>query len=382
MVELSNPLWLVVLIPVVIGWLYQHRIASARVPTLPLADASSGSRRRGGMLFIWTLPITVRWLALAILAVGLARPRLPDVETRVLPKGIAIVIAVDTSLSMVVRDFGGPHEEVSRLEGVKRVARDFVEGLGEFSGRAADQIGVVSFANFPDVECPPTLNHRAVLDSIARLRPAPVQEQGTNIGDGIIAALDLLRGTDARSRVLVLLTDGVNEPAPLADAPPPIEPEEAGRLAARMGVRIYTIGTGVWHGRFWYRDPDTGVIHTPEAKPMNRRLLRQLASMTGGKFWVADNLKKLESIMEELDRLEPAPLGPIVYRDYYELFPWCAGAAVVLLALELLMRCTRWRLLYAPPLHWSGEGASEEEPVTPGRDGAAEVLQGGVYVGH
>lgn len=348
MLQLASPWWLVALIPVIFGWVHQYRCARARIPELPLAASVTAARPSRRLLLTWTLPVSVRWLALALVVLGLARPRLPDAETRVYPKGIAIVLAVDVSLSMVVRDFGTAGEEMSRLEGVKQVARDFVEGIGRFSGRAADQIGVVSFANFPDVVCPPTLDHGTVLERLSRLRPAPVQEQGTNIGDGILAALDLLEGTAARSRVIILLTDGVNEPAPLADAPPPIEPEEAGRLAARLGVRIYTIGTGEWHGRFWYRDPDTGVIHTPEAKPMNRRLLRELASMTGGKFWPADSVRTLESIMREIDELEPATLGPVIYRDYYELFPWFALAALGLLVVELFMRCTRWRMLYAP----------------------------------
>ncbi len=348
MVEFAHPVWLIALLFVALGWVLQVRAARARLLSVPLAQGAGRPGFGGRAALVWTLPVTARWLALALLVVGLARPRLPDRETRIYPKGIALVLTVDTSLSMVVREFRVAGEELSRLEAVKRVAERFVRGIGRFSGRTADQIGVVSFANFPDVRCPPTLSHGVVLEELQKLRPAPVQEQGTNIGDAIVAALDLLDGTDARSKVIVLLTDGVNEPAPVADAPPPIEPEQAARLAARLGVRIYTIGTGVWHGRFWYRDPDTGVIHTPEAKPMDRRLLREIATVTGGKFWVADEMDRLEAIWEELDRLEPSPLAPVVYRDYYELFPWIGWLAVGLLALELVMRCTGWRMLGAP----------------------------------
>jgi len=350
--HLASPIWLLVLVPVAY-MAFEHLRAAARmaVPlTLYPGSAKPGNHRSRQPLWIavWILPVALRWVAVVLLVVALARPQLADRQTKVYPRGIAIVLVVDTSLSMVVRDFERDGRDLSRLEAVQDVARRFVQGEGGFRGRAADQIGVVSFANFPDVQCPLTLTHSAVLRALQRLRPAPVYEQGTNIGDAIVAGLELLKASRARSRVMILLTDGVNEPAPVAGSPPPLEPREAARLAQGLGVKIYTVGTGTWSGRFWYRDPDTGHIHTPEAKPMDRALLRAIAATTGGRFWAAADLEDLEAIWREIDQNEPSVLGPVIYRDYQELFPWFGWTALTLMLIERALVAYRWRLLESP----------------------------------
>ncbi len=357
--QFAHPIWLLGLLPVVYGAVRHVRAAIRWNLPLTVAPAETGREARPAARvavsaapgLFWSLPVLLRWFAIGLLVVGLARPRLPDAETKIYPKGIAIVLVVDTSLSMVVRDFRLGNTDLSRLDAVRRVARRFVVGEGEFRGRAADQIGVVSFANFPDVQCPLTLSHSAVLRALRRLRPSPVYEQGTNIGDALLAGLELLKGTQARSKVMILLSDGVNEPAPVVNAPPPIEPTEAAALAKSLGVKIYTVGTGTWSGRFWYRDPDTGRIHTPEAKPMDRALLTALAEQTGGRFWAAAELEDLERIWREIDRLEPSSLGAVIYRDYRELFPWFGWVALGLLVLERLLVLWRWRLLEGWPVH-------------------------------
>jgi Ca-activated chloride channel family protein len=344
--EFGAPIWLLGLPAVVALLFYQCRAVRRRAVPLacvPLLGTTGWSARW------WWLPAALRAGTLVLLLIGLARPRIPDETTKIFPQGASLVLAVDISLSMVVNDFSLQGRDVSRLEAVIHFAQQFVEGKGGFLGRAADEIGIVAFANFPEVRCPPTLTHDVVIRQLRRLRPAPTHEQGTNIGDALILAADLLKHSTSPTKVIVLLSDGVNEPAPLPGAPEPIDPIEAARLCQSLGIRIYCIGTGRWSGRFFYRDPDSGLLLAPEARPMDRKLLSALAMATGGKFFAAEDAQALRAVWQEIDRMELGPVGPLVYRGYLELFPWLGWPALVLLLLEQWARATRWRWIGTAP---------------------------------
>ncbi len=275
------------------------------------------------------LPAILRGLALGALAVALARPQTVGGMIRIAGHGLAIVVALDQSSSMSTIDFPVDREtrRISRLEAAKVTFIRFVEG------RPDDEIGLVVFANYADPICSPTLDHRSLMEIVETIRPARPGDDGTNIGDAMAVALNALRNTTPSKRVLVLLTDGNNEPA----VPHPLDPEQAAALARDLGVVLHTIAIGRPGGIVRGTEPGTNLPVMAEVEGPNIPLLERLASITGGRSFVATDADALDEVFQTISTLEKSPIKSTIRTRYDEHFaPW-AGLALVLLVLDRLL---------------------------------------------
>lgn len=282
-------------------------------------------------------------LALAALAmsVALAGPRVQRGETRIQREGIAIMMVVDTSGSMRALDLSEEDEERTRLEAVKEVFASFVAGTGGLSGRPDDAIGIVTFAGFADTRCPLTLNHGSLL-AIAGDMEIVVDrtEDGTAIGDGLGLAVERLREAKAKSRVAILLTDGVNN-AGLES------PMAAAELARSLGVKVYTIGAGT-NGLAPVRVPDpfTGEsVLRPMPVEIDEETLQSIADRTGGQYFRATDAEALRRVYAQIDQLERTKITERRLRDYDEYYRHVMALALAIMALAWVARSTIFRRL-------------------------------------
>jgi Ca-activated chloride channel family protein len=295
----------------------------------------------------------MRAAALVALILALAGPRWPDLRTRLPTEGIAIVILVDVSGSMGEVDFPWFDKPVSRLEAVKKVFRLFVAG-GEgpdgelFAGRPDDLIGLATFATRPNSPCPLTLSHSVMLRMLDGEKPRTLPtESQTNIGDAIAWGLHRLESAGARRKVLILLSDGEH------NVPPPaLKPRQAAQLAASLRVPIYCINAaGDMEGREARgegRGSEDEVFPrpsrlAPHASPAGENTLQAVAQVTGGRSFRAQDGRSLLTVCQEIDRLERGSIESFQYRRYYEAYPWCGLAAVVLLIVVFTLEMTWWQ---------------------------------------
>ncbi len=295
-------------------------------------------------------------LGLCLIITGLARPQSGKSESRVTGEGIAIELVLDISGSMEAIDFQLEGKDVSRLEAVKHVISEFVLGsrASGLAGRKDDLVGVVAFGGFADSKCPLTLDHGALVDIVHGLEiPKPIRDRkgkvinaqalqedlATAIGDGLALGVDRLRGTKAKSKVLVLLTDGDNN----AGA---IDPREAAGIARDSDIKVYTIGIG-----------RNGVVRVPKEDEFGKRvlvpaqfrideeLLREIASTSGGEYFHASDSAGLTKVYAKIDRLEKSQFNETKYSEYTELFPWFAGPGLALALVVGVLNETRFRSL-------------------------------------
>ena len=291
------------------------------------------------------LPLALRALALAALVVALARPQLGSERVRDISQGIAIGMVVDRSSSMgEPMRFGAG--TMTRLEAVKRVFREFVDpAVGGMGGRPSDLVGMTAFAQYADSVCPLTLSHDTLLQLLDTVRLADDRsEDGTAIGDAVaLAAARLRQAEDAlrersgdayeiKSKILVLLTDGENNAGDRSV-------RDAAELCRDWGVKVYAIGVGAERG---LRTP-FGRLTAPLRRGFDDRALREIADVTGGKYWLATDADALRSVHEEINALEKSEFEAVRYLDYREAFaPW-ALAGLLLLTMEGLLRQTLLR---------------------------------------
>ncbi|QCE41332.1 vWA domain-containing protein [Psychroserpens sp. NJDZ02] len=270
----------------------------------------------------------LRLLALGFLIVAFARPRTSETNTKTkTTKGIDIVMAIDVSASMLAKDL-----DPNRLEALKKVAAKFIKG------RPNDRIGLVEYAGESYTKTPITSDKSIVLNSLDDIKYNTIIEGGTAIGMGLATSVNRLKDSKAESKVIILLTDGVNNSGVL-------NPKIASELAVEFKIKVYTIGLGtngmalspvaiLPNGRFKY---DRVQVEIDED------LLKDIAKVTGGKYFRANNNKKLEQIYAEINKLEKTEIDEIKYTTYQELFRpfvWIAG---LLLLLEFLIRITLFR---------------------------------------
>ena len=340
MPEFSHPefLWLAPPAVLVAWWWARRRRPALRFADVRLfAGLPAGRARRarwGGA--------ALRGLAALALVVGCAGPRKPDLRTRLPAEGIAIVLALDVSGSMGTADVpwspGGP--PVSRLEAARRAFRLFVAGgdapdATHFDPRPADQIGLVTFAVLPQTACPLTLNHSVLLRVADELEPKVGLDAGTNVGDALAEAVIRLDAAGHRKRVLILLSDGEHNVS-REGADDALKPRQAAQLAANLGIKVYTIDAG--------GEPSPGAPpEEVQQRLAGREVLRAVAAMTGGRTFAATSGGELLSAYKEIAALEKTEVESFVYRRYYEFYPWCAAAAVVLLVAAHVLDRTRWR---------------------------------------
>jgi Ca-activated chloride channel family protein len=295
-------------------------------------------------------------LGLCLVIAALARPQSGKAYSRIAGEGIAIEIVLDVSGSMEALDFQLEGRDVSRLHAVKHVIGEFVLGsrASGLAGRPDDVIGLVAFGGFADSKCPLTLDHGALVDIVAGLEiPRPIrdsqgrvanaeslqEELATAIGDGVAAAVDRLRGARAKSKVIILLTDGdCNAGA--------VDPREAARIAAESAIRLYTIGIGTSGTVPFPQEDEFGNrVLVPARFRIDEELLREMAQTGHGRYFHASDSDGLAEVYAEIDKLEKSKFEESKYSEYTELFPWLAGPGLALILLVGVLRETRFRSL-------------------------------------
>jgi len=267
----------------------------------------------------------LRWAALICLVLAMSRPQRKWQEEKVKADALGIVLALDISPSMLSKDF-----DPDRLSVAKKVAADFVEN------RPHDRIGLVAFSAEAFTQCPLT-NDRKVVQAFIRELTVGRLEDGTAIGMGLATAINRLKDSPSRSKLVILLTDGENHSGY-------ITPLQAADIALSMGVRVYTVGIGT-EGIVMspaQRNPDGSYVFAPRRMAFNTELLEQIASITKGKFYRAYSERDLAGIYAEIDRLEKTKIEVSAVQRTKDYFEWFVALAVALLLLELL---GKWSVL-------------------------------------
>lgn len=267
-------------------------------------------------------------LGLTLLILALARPQSGLQRREVKTDTLDIVLALDTSTSMNAVDPGNGDDR-NRLEVVKEVATTFVKA------RELDRMGLIAFAAMPFTKCPPTLDHGWLIDRIAELRTGELPD-GTAVGSALASAVNRLRDSDTSSKVIILLTDGVNNAGDIA-------PLDAAPLAKELGIRVYTIAAGsdgpvrvpvqTMFGQTMYRTTRI---------PIDTETLTRIAEMTGGRFFHAEDEDELKQVFREIDELERTEVELTEYTLFTERFFWFAAAGLGLICLERFLSTVRF----------------------------------------
>ena len=321
--------WLFTLLPLVMLWRGRKGpVAAIEYSDVSLArDVARRSRSRIGN-FLWLLPI----LAGALMIVGLARPQRGHSRTEVTANGIDIVLALDVSGSMQALDFLINGRRQNRIDVVKAVVAKFIDE------RTDDRIGIISFAGAPYLISPITLDHDWLQQNLERVTIGGTDD-GTAIGSAIAASVNRLRTTTAKSKVVVLLTDGVNNTGK-------ISPIAAAEAAKALGVKVYTIGVGV-RGKapIPVRDQAGNMRIIMAQVDVDEKTLQTIATETGGKFYRATDTDSLQKIYEQINQYEKTAQTVQKFERYDELYAFALIPALGILGLSSLLQQTRYRRL-------------------------------------
>jgi Ca-activated chloride channel homolog len=283
--------------------------------------------RSGGFL------AALRWLALAIFIVALAQPRLTKSQTQVKASGIDIAVAIDLSGSMASEDFEVGGGRLSRIEMAKAVLKKFIDK------RPSDRIGLIAFATDAYIAAPLTLDHPFLLQNLDRLELDVIDGSHTAIGSGLSTAINRLRDLKSKSKIVILMTDGQNNAGKLA----PLTVAEAART---LGVKVYTIGVGMrGNAPMPTQDIFGRKVYQMIPVDIDEDTLTQIANMTGGKYYRADNAEHFQQIYSEIDKLEKSEAVVKKYTEFNELFAWFVSAGVAILLTELVLKNTLMRRL-------------------------------------
>lgn len=320
--------WVLLLMPLVglfagIAWSQRlRRHQSAGVP------ASLPALRTARSRLFRIVPLWGRALALCLLVLALARPQRASRGEVPPAEGIDIMLTVDTSYSMAAEDF----QPYNRLEAAKRAASDFVKK------RRYDRIGVVFFGGTALLGCPLTLDYQSVLDTLDSAFVNMTRAEGTAIGDAIVTAVNHLKESKAKSKVIVLLTDGRSNVGLVTDL------AMAAKTAAAFDIKIYTIGTaGKGRAAVTTGDPMQPVVYIDE--DLDEPTLREIAALTGGEFYRAKNYAELDGIYSRIDSLEKTKFEVKSYTEYSDRYLWFLAPALLLLALLFILERTYFRTI-------------------------------------
>lgn len=345
--QFHDPAWFLALLPLAfLAWWRLRRRPGGLVFTAPEAIDR--------LAISWTVRIrqglfALQLIAWILLVAVLARPQQGLEEYRVRTEGIAIEMCLDRSGSMRATDFMVDGEVVNRLQAVKQVFADFVLGTDDLPGRPDDLVGLVAFGGFAESLCPLTLDHGALSDIVQQVQlPEPIrdaqgriinrelllQEQATAIGDAVALGVERLKDASAKSKVLILLSDGENNAGV-------VTPEQAADAAAAYGVKIYSIGVGSNAEALLRRmDPFGMTLMQPQQFNLDEATLRMLAEKTDGVYFRANDTESLQQVYEAIDQLEKTQTEGLTYRRHAELFAPLLWVALTLLLLEFLLSHT------------------------------------------
>lgn len=326
--EFVNPelFWILLLFPLLLLWFFlkkNQQTAALKISSLKGFDTS-----KNWLAKLRPILFVIRLVVLSLIITAMARPRTVDESTRIkTTKGIDIVIAIDVSASMLARDL-----KPNRLEALKKVASRFIQA------RPNDRLGLVEYAGESYTKTPLTSDKNIVLSSLKSIKYNTTITGGTAIGMGLATSVNRLKESRAKGKVIILLTDGVNNSGF-------IDPKIASELAVEFGIKVYTIGLGsngmalspigiLPNGSFQYGNIQVEI---------DEELLNQIAETTGGKYFRATSNTKLEEIYAEINKLEKTEIEETKYKSYNELFRPLILAALGLLLFELLLRYTVYK---------------------------------------
>jgi len=318
-------LYLLVLIPAMIAfYLFKQRkaVATLRMPGLHSFEKAGITFRN----YLMHIMFAMRVIAIATLIIIIARPQATDRFQDMSTEGIDIVLALDISGSMLARDF-----RPDRLEASKNVATEFI------SGRPYDRIGLVVFSGESFTQCPLTTDH-AVLINLMREIQSGMIEDGTAIGMGLATSVNRIKDSEAKSKVIILLTDGVNNRGEIA-------PATAAGIAKTYGIRVYTIGVGTQGMAPYPVQTPYGIQYQDMPVEIDEAILKEISQTTGGKYFRATDNDKLVQVYNEIDKLEKSKIDVRQFNRKEEKYLIPALIAFCLLVLELLVRNTLFKNL-------------------------------------
>ncbi len=326
-IEFANPklLWLLLLVPLAIIWyILRHKKQEA---SLNFSDLNGMAKLpKTWKAYLRHLLFALKMAALALLIVALARPQSSSTNSTSNIEGIDIVMAMDVSGSMLARDL-----KPDRLTAAKNVASDFVKD------RPGDRMGLVIFSGETFTQVPLTTDHGVMLNMLAEMKNGLIDD-GTAIGDGLATAISRLKDSEAISKVVILLTDGMNNAGS-------VDPYTAAEMAKLYGIRVYTIGVGSYGTAPYPVQTPFGTQMQQVKVEIDEKLLTSIANSTGGKYFRATNNQKLDEIYQEIDKLERSKIEVTEFRRLHEEFYPLVAWAIALLLLEFLLRKTIFRTL-------------------------------------
>ena len=329
--DFAHPWFLLLLLAIpLLAWLKGKFGGTAGVTfsnTSMLAKIGNRRRSRAGAFLA-----ALAYLALALFIVALARPQLGRVTTRVQATGVDIMLAIDVSRSMLAEDFTIGNRRANRIDAVKLVTEQFIRE------RPNDRIGLVAFAGRPYLVSPLTLDHDWLIRNLERLRIGLV-EDGTAIGSAIASAANRLKDKEAKTKLIVLLTDGDNNAGK-------VQPLTAAEAAKALGIRIYTIGAGTeGEAPFPLTNQFGRTVYRNVLVKFDEKTLQEIAAMTSGQYFRATDTNSLRTIFGEIDKLEKSKVEVEKTAQYRDLFMWFLIPGLACLVLEIVLSQTIWRRL-------------------------------------
>ncbi|MFC2427023.1 vWA domain-containing protein [Capnocytophaga leadbetteri] len=323
----ANPefFWLLLLLPLMLLWYwFWNKKSQANVTfstTIAFKKTKSWSDALYHLLFV------LRMIAIALIVVALARPQTHSENAKTkITDGIDIVMAIDVSASMLSQDL-----KPNRFEALKKVASQFVKD------RPNDRIGLVIYAGESYTKTPVTTDKSIILNALSEITYGQI-EDGTAIGMGLATAVNRLKESKAKSRVIILLTDGVNNTGF-------IDPQTAAELAAEYGIKVYTVGIGT-NGMAlspYALNADGSIIYRMQQVDIDEPLMKKIAQVTKGRYFRATNNQKLQQIYDEINQMETTKIEEFKYTEVDEKFRWWVLVAGVLLLLEFVLKHTLLR---------------------------------------
>lgn len=319
-IEFTNPLWLTLLAVLPLIWLWKKWRMPDSSPEFNFSDIGPLESATTWKNHLFPIPPILRYLALIILIIALARPQLSLKEEEVKAEGIDIILAIDLSSSMLAQDF-----QPDRLSVSKQVAIEFV------NKRSYDRIGLVVFSGESYTQVPLTTDHTIVKSFLSELEVGRLKD-GTAIGMGLASAVNRLKDSESKSKVVILLTDGVNNAGY-------VKPLTAAEIAKEFEVKVYTIGVGSEGSA---RSPvnkrsDGRYVFGMARVEIDEALLREISEMTGGKYYRALDSESLQRIYQEIDTLEKTEIEVNVFKRYSDEFRFLVMGALIILMIEFLL---------------------------------------------
>ena len=328
-VTFLNPefLWLFLVLPLAIGWLFYKR--NQLSATVKMSSLEPFKQNRTFLAKAKPFLYVLRILALSSIIIALARPRSVDVTSKSkTTKGIDIVMAIDVSSSMLANDLGP-----NRLEALKKVASTFVQD------RINDRIGLVVYAGESYTRTPVTSDKTIILQSLKTIEyDDSIIADGTGIGVGLATAINRIKDSKAKSRIIILLTDGVNNSGT-------IDPRTASEIAKEYGIKVYTIGIGT-NGQAMFpvaKDANGKLVFRMMPVEIDEKLMKEIAKATDAKYFRATSNKKLQAIYNEINKLETTEIQEKKFYNYDEKYKPFVLIAFVLLGVEVLLRNSVFR---------------------------------------